>query len=306
MAGDQTYPSVGSFYNADIRNNGTARRVTEAMYRLGMKDHGFVRYTRPAGPELVEHDLHLFIDDGRDDIAWLPPKPNACWLIDTHLGWDKRLEWAKQFDTVFVAQLDAVGKMKEAGVENSHWLPLACNAYLDPCYEELKKHFGDKVNLTREWDLCFVGFLNQGVNGDPTSHDRVSFLDRMFREFPNSWMAFNCFFEQAATRYVKARVGLNISIRQDLNMRFFECMSYGVPQLCNRDMVGWKELGFIEGVHFIGWGDEDEAVEQARRLLEDMEWREEIAKLGFDLVRSEHTYECRVKQLLEVCGFTAL
>jgi hypothetical protein len=26
------------------------------------------------------------VDDGRDDIDWIPPRPNAFWAVDTHLG----------------------------------------------------------------------------------------------------------------------------------------------------------------------------------------------------------------------------
>ena len=303
MTGKKSWPSVGNFYNAEIRNNGTARRVTEAMCRLGMKECGFQRYSRPAGDDFAEHDLNLFIDDGRDDIVWLPPKPNACWLIDTHLGYSKRLEWARSFDHVFLAQLPDVARMAGDGIGSVDWLPLACNTYLDPCYEELTKHLGNKVDLTREWDLAFVGYLNRGVKDDPLSHDRVAFLDRMFQEFPNSWLAFNVFFEQAAIRYAKARVGLNVSIRQDLNMRFFEVMSYGVCQLCNADMVGWDKLGFQEGVHFLGWNTVDEAVEKAREILTDIERRGKIAAAGKAFVRAGHTYEQRVKDLLRVCGF---
>ena len=263
-----------------------------------MQKDGFVRYSRPT-EEFAKHDLHLFIDDGRDDITWLPPKPNACWLVDTHLGYGSRLEWAKHFDTVFLAQLPDVEKMKLDGIENVHWLPLACSPYLDPCYAELQAHAGDKMDLSRAYDCAFVGFLNRGVEGDRDSHDRVAFLDYMFKAFPESWLAFNLFFTDAAARYIKARVGLNISIKQDLNMRFFESMSYGVCQLANRDMIGREELGFVEGEHFLGYSSPEEAESQVKWALQNPEQREKIAEAGHALVRSKHTYEDRVMQLLE-------
>lgn len=293
------WPSVGVFYNADIRNNGTARRVTEAMYRLGMMQAGTVRYTRPSPTPGGKHDWHLFIDDGRDDITWLPPRPNACWLIDTHLGYEQRKEWAKNFDHVFLAQLADVERMREEVEGKVHWLPLACSPYLDPCYRELQQSKGRELDLVRKYDCAFVGFLNNGAPGNPHSKSRIDFLDRIFREYKNSWLAYNVFFLDAAEVYIRARVGLNISIADDLNMRFFECLSYGVCQVCNRDMVGLEDLGFRDGEHYLGWSDEDEAVEKIRWALEHPGDRELVAEQGLARVRQGHTYEDRVKTLIQ-------
>ena len=111
-----TKPSIGLFYNSEIRHNGTSRRFTEKFHRLGYTEAGMQKYNRPENPNtpvpVQNHDLNIFIDDGRDDISWLPPKPNAAYLIDTHLGYNTRLNWARHFDTVFVAQKPAVEKMK--------------------------------------------------------------------------------------------------------------------------------------------------------------------------------------------------
>jgi len=294
-------PSIGNFYNAEIRNNGTGRRVTEAMCRMGFQDHGFKRYNRPPYGAFEKHDLNIFIDDGRDDIEWLPESPNACWLVDTHLGYEPRMNWAMNFDHVFLTQKEDVAKMKYDGLKNVYWLPLACNSYLDPGYKELKENTKD-IDLTRSYDCCFVGYLNEGVEGDPNSHNRVDFLDHMFKAFPNSWMAFNLFFLDTAIRYVKAKVGLNISIKNDLNMRFFEALSYGVCQLANSDMVGWEDLGFEEGKHFLGYSSLDEAVEKVQWALDNNMEREEIAKAGHELVRSAHTYEHRINEMLNIVG----
>tara|TARA_R100000049_G_C1952868_1_gene102274 strand:- start:13 stop:936 length:924 start_codon:yes stop_codon:yes gene_type:complete len=299
---DKKVPSIGNFYNSEIRNNGTARRITEAMCRMDFQDHGFKRYNRPPYKDFGKHDLNLFIDDGRDDIEWLPDSPNACWLVDTHLGYDQRLKWAMHFDNVFLAQKDDVAKMNYDGVKNVHWLPLACNSYLDPSYKEMQANIKGDIDLTRSYDCCFVGFLNEGVEGDSNSHNRIDFLDYVFNAFPNSWLAFNLFFIDCAVRYNKAKVGLNVSIKNDLNMRFFEALSYGVCQLANTDMVGWEELGFVEGEHFLGYSSLEEAVEKIQWALENPKEREKIAKEGHELVRSAHTYEHRINEMLNIVG----
>jgi hypothetical protein len=303
MAGlNGDFPNVGNFYCSEIRNNGTARRVTEAMVRMGGKDFGFERYSRPPGCKLKKHDLHIFIDDGMDAIQWLPPAPNACWLIDTHLGYDTRFKWASHFDHAFLAQKADVTRMRGEGLKNVHWLPLACSPYLDPNYKELKANLKEEMDLTRAYDCVFVGFLNRGVDGDENSHSRVDFLDSVFKEFPNSWLSFNLFFLDAAIRYVRGKVGLNISIKNDLNMRFFEAMSYGVCELANEDQNGWKDLGFEDGKHFLSYGSIEEAKEKVRWALDNPDEREAIAKAGMEKVRAEHTYEHRIEQMLDVIG----
>lgn len=297
-----TLPSLGIFYNSEIRNNGTARRVTETFYRLGYMDAGTKRYNRPPYEgEVEKHDFHLYIDDGRDDIEYMPSGPNACWLIDTHLGYDQRLAWARQFDHVFVAQKPAVAKMKADGIENVHWLPLACMPNVDPNPVEAVQYGLVEELPQKEWDVVFVGYLNQGSD-DGEGNNRLEYLDYVWEKIPNNWLAFNKFFIDTAERGWKSRTFFNISIKDDLNMRFFEVMSYGTCLVTNTDVVGWDELGFEEGKHFVGYVGKEEAAERVQWALDHPIERETIAAAGHELARAEHTYEHRVNQMLKTCG----
>ena len=300
--------SIGLFYNSEIRNNGTPVRIWDAMKRgLGYGEN-VIRYSRPEDMDRIlekNHDLHIFLDDGRDDIDWMPPKPNAAWLVDTHLGGDKRLEWARQFDNVFCAQKTGCDILVAAGVQNVHWLPLACHPSADPNIEEMLKHpkiadhCGGK-NLNKQYDVCFVGFMNEG-KADGTGNNRVEYLDRVFKTFPEFYFAYNRFFEDAAVRYIRSRCGFNISIADDLNMRFFEVMSYGTCLVTNTDVIGWQDIGFEEGKHFVGYQGMDDAVEKVRWCLDHPFEREKIAQAGHRLVRESHTYAHRMRQLLGAC-----
>jgi hypothetical protein len=299
--------SPALLYNAEIRNNGTARRVIESFFRMGYKDSGMERYNRPwyTTPKFDNHDFWLFVDDGRDEIP-MPelPSPNACWLVDTHLGYKKRLEWAMYFDHVFLCQKPDVAKMKADGVKNVHWLPLACLPCVDLSFGELQglpKDFYGPFGLQKIHDVAFVGHMNQGSD-KPGFNNRMQYLDTVFKAYPNSWLAFSKFFEQAALRYARARVGFNISIRDDLNMRFFEILSYGNCLVTNKDVVGWEELGFIEGEDFLGFCGEEEACEKIEWALRNPMEREKIAKAGHNKVRAEHTYQHRIEQMLETMG----
>jgi hypothetical protein len=294
--------NLGVFYNAEIRNNGTARRVTESLHRMGYTDAGMKRYNRPPYEEEVKkHDLHLFIDDGRDDIPYLPPSPNACWLVDTHLGYDTRLKWAKEYDTTFVAQKPAVEKMKADGVENVYWLPLACLPCVDPNQAELRREGALKNHPKKDWDVSFVGYINNGPE-DGEGNNRLEYLHEVFQAFPNSWLAYNKFFIEAAIRAVKSKVAFNISIKDDLNMRFFEILSYGVCQVANVDVVGWEELGFVEGKHFLGYTGPEEACEKIQWALDNPMDRENLAREGNRFVRAEHTYENRLTKMFDTIG----
>jgi len=261
-------------------------------------------------------------DDGRDDIPVTDiPHPNAIYVVDSHLGPDKRVEWAKHFDHVFVAQKSGVRLMAEHGIV-AHWLPLACHRSGDPCLSEMlrsperMKKYCPWPNLNKQFDHAFVGFMNRGSGeipkglrpfavGDPDGHDRVAFLDAIFKAFPNGWLSFQNFFEDAAVRYIKARVGLNVSIRDDLNMRFFEGLSYGTCLLSNRDQEGWQELGFVEDVHFLGYESHEEAIAKLQWALDNPMEREEIAAAGHAFVRANHQYRHRMLDLLRICGVSA-
>ena len=304
--------SPALIYNAEIRNNGTARRVTDSFFQMGYKDTGMQRYNRPwyIEPEFEDHDFWLFIDDGRDEIE-IPdlPSPNACWLVDTHLGYDIRLKWAMHFDYVFLCQKPDVARMKLDGIQNVHWLPLACLPNVDPSYSELQsaRHelpdtFFDPFGLQKLHDVAFVGHWITDENLTDGANDRIEYLDVIFKNFPNSWFAYSVFFEQAALRYARARVGFNISVRDDLNMRFFEVMSYGNCLVTNRDVVGWDDLGFVEDEHFLGYKGEEEMVDKIQWALDNPMEREKIAKTGHELVRSAHAYEHRISDMLNIVG----
>jgi len=273
---------------------------------MGFGETGVRRY-EPHG-ELPEHDLYLYIDDGRDDLeGWECPHPCAFYAIDTHLGYDFRLRKAKEFDYVFTAQRGGAEKMREDGIDNATWLPLACSPQPQHNLAEMLVHpeiekLGGKEGLDKRYDFAFVGYM-QDPPKEPGYHNRTDYLDTLFTAFPNSWLSFNVFFEDMAVRFIRARLGFNISVRNDLNMRFFEVLSTGTCLLTNTDVEGIEELGFEEGIDFIGYDGEEDMIERAKWGLENPMEREAIAQRGHEKVRAHHTYSHRMTKLFETCGF---
>lgn len=302
-------------YNSDIRNTGTPVLFWDAAKQdLGLGDK-VVRYSRPMPEDTSTYkdaDLILMLDDGRDDIPFVRPKvdcPVAYYAIDTHLGFPERLKKAKECDFVFCAQKNGAERMAAEGHQKAYWVPLACHSRAHPNLPELlsgtqREKWEGMGGLHKQHDIAFVGFINEGAG--PNSHNRLEFLDGMFREFANFWTTNNCFFEDMAYRFVRARIGVNISIRDDLNMRFFEIMSTGSCLLTNTDVTGLKETGFVDMEHFIGYnGTIEDAIKKTRWALDNPMEREEIAARGHALVREKHTYAHRLIDILDTCGVNA-
>jgi len=294
--------SIAMVYDASIRNNGTAVLCWDAMKRGVGFGEDLHRY-EPHGT-IPKHDFYLYIDDGRDGLDFECPHPNAYWAIDTHLGYEYRAKKAKGFDHVFCAQRFGAEQMRRDAILQAEWLPLACHPPANPSMMELMIHPDRDRLLARgtdkAHDVAFVGFLNQATGEG--FNNRVEYLDVLFRRFPNFWLTTNCFFEDMAVRFARARVGVNISIRNDLNMRFFEVLSTGTCLLTNRDVEGFEALGFVEDEDFVGFQGIEEMCEKMQWCLDNPGKREEIARRGHEKVRAHHTYTHRMRKILEVCG----
>jgi glycosyltransferase involved in cell wall biosynthesis len=278
---------VAVCYNADIRDNGTAFYVRRALERRTDIETVFVRSPSPDPPRC---DLYVAVDDGRDDIDWICPRPNVFWAIDTHLGPEFRRWKAERFDRVYTAQKDAAELWKQQGIAAS-WLPLACDPEYHPNAAELAAEGYDTWPL---YDVAFVGHIPQVEDGN----DRVEYLDAVFRAIPKCWFACGVFHREMALRYVRGRCGFNVSVKRDLNMRVFEVMCTGTPLVTNRDVVGLEEL-FAEGVHFCGYEGTDEAVEAVERVIADEALAGRMAREAEQEVRARHRYDHRVARILE-------
>ena len=303
----QGYTPIAFVYNSDIRNNGTPTLCFNSVkYQLKLGE-SVVRFTPPCSKsdKLPPADLYIHIDDGRDDLDWIAPENSAYYAIDTHVGYEFRKEKAKQFKYVYCAQKEGAERFREDGIENATWLPLACNPMAHPNLSEMMNHPNREThsmgwNLEKEWDVSFVGFFKDSYLAG--QNDRIDYLDCLFSHVPNNWFSFDCFFEDMAIRYIRSKLGFNISIKNDLNMRFFEILSTGTCLLTNTTVEGIDELGFEEGVDFLGYTNKDEMIEKVRWGLDNPIEREQIAKSGHEKCRKSHTYEARMSKIITNAG----
>ena len=281
------------------RNDGNPLYVTSSLKRLEKQKILGIDHIIPMG-NLKRHgvyDGHIWVDWGEDALGQLIhyqmlecPKPNIYWASDTHINngqpgdsYPYRLNMAKKFDKVFVAQKRAVQEFKNDGVE-AEWLPHAVEplAYCDP---DTNKPF---VYGAKKYDVCFVGHIN--------SSNRIDFLDRIFKEFNNFFYGQRRF-NDAADKYAQSKVSLNISMTDDINMRTFEIMGSGSFLLTN--WIPTIEELFQDGKHLVLYRSFEEAVDKIKYYLSHDFEREQIAKAGYEEVMAKHTIDHRVSKILE-------
>ena len=273
-------------YDGSIRDNGTPFlfRAAFAKY-LGRQ----MDWISQSGPIPGGYDFYFHIDDGRDDLSRVPPHPWGYYCTDSHLGPESRVRKALQADIVWCAQKPFARALADEGV-NAHWLPLACFPEVHLTAVEDAQATG-KPLASKDYDVAFVGFLQS-----PKQTDRVEFLDAMFRAFPEFRVGFGVFHERMARIYHGARIGINHAVRDDLNMRFFELASIGVPQLCDSRMVGLEDLGFQPYFHFLPYSSVEEAIWMVKEYVNDPDLCQ-IAENAKSLVRAEHTYVHRAQSM---------
>jgi hypothetical protein len=225
-------------------------------------------------------DLYLWVESVAGHfprhISALPCR-TAAFLIDTHLHARAHLEWAREFDMVFLAQRQFVEPFRAAGVQ-AHWLPLAC----DP-----EVHHGGGL---KRYDIGFVGSVTRATR-------RERLLKRLRRRIDVHIS--RCFWDEMATVLAASRMAFNCSRADDLNMRFFEVLSIGSLLLSNRTRGSGQDQLFTPGEDYAGYTDR-QLTEQASRYLADPDLREKIAARGQKLAHAAHTYNHRVEDVLRV------
>lgn len=239
-------------------------------------------------PEGFAPDVYFWLDSGPSKVPDALEKVNAfkvCYLIDTHVALDLRLEMARHFDVVFLAQKAHVKVFQDAGIANVFWLPLACSPGL-----HLATH-GERI-----YDVAFVG----SVGGEHNAR-REKLLRRVKERFPNSVIG-QFWPDEMARIYAQSKIVVNVSANRDVNMRVFEAMASGAL-LVTDEADGLEDL-FVDGEHLVVYRNDDDLIGVIERYLEDLPpsvppytgGRLEIAAAGQALVLETHTYDRRVEE----------
>jgi hypothetical protein len=232
-------------------------------------------------PAELRPDLYLWVESvsGHFPVNLDAVKiPKACYLIDSHLNLQWHVQWAKQFDHVFIAQREYLQDFRAAGNTSVHWLPLGC----DP---EIHR----QATREKQYDVGFVGSLN--------TERRVGLLNQI--ESVHHITYERSFWTDMADFFAKCRIVFNNAIRNDLNMRVFEVMSTGSFLLTDQARNSGQEVLFHDREE-LGIYEDVTIRETVAYYLEHENERERIAARGRAVVHKAHTYAHRLDDLLAV------
>ena len=204
--------------------------------------------------------------------------PKVCYLIDSHLNLPFHLQWAQNFDRVFIAQREYLDQFRQLGIK-AYWLPLGC----DP-----EVHCS--TNLEKIHEIGFVGGVQQGSR-------RHQLLSSLSVHFPIHYE--RCFWDDMSRLFSQSKIVFNEAIRNDLNMRVFEVLSTGSFLLTDLAKNSGQDVLFRDGEDCAVYQDSN-IVDVARFYLENAAIREQIAVRGRRLAHNAHTYGHRVEDLLAV------
>jgi len=264
-------------------------------YRRNLVKMGFdVTFLAPKDHESIEafgdFYLYLWVDWGedalKDILTYIPVDmsryhPSVYITSDTHLGFDYRVNKAKEFDYVFCNQKRAVEEFKEKGVE-AKWLLHAVDLDI----------YSDEPKSIKKYDVGFVGFVS--------NKKRAEALNTVFKFQPNFWYG-QRFFEEAAMKYKECRVNFNNAAVDDINMRFFEVLGCGGGVLVTEDVPTLKDI-LPEGLQVCyryqhsNW--KDACLRMELVLANPYNAAMHVARDGRKWVEENHTYEHRIKEAL--------
>jgi hypothetical protein len=237
----------------------------------------------PEPPTLILHPEYLPI------MPWGLTKvniPTACFQIDTYTYTRRRFAWSMLFDLVFVFHPGYDTEFRTAGHPGAHFIPHAIEPSL---------FIGEE--LGRVFELGWVGQTR-----GPLYRTRERLLPVLSRSFRmNDW---NRHYEpeDVAWIYRQSKIVINVArddFPKDANLRTFEAMAAGAL-LITVLPTELTQIGFEDGVHFVGFRKEAEIVPLARKYLLEESARRRITEAARDKVLHEHSYDRRVETILEL------
>ena len=247
-------------------------------------------------------DIFLFIDPTNDFPLGIEKIKclKIIYLIDTHISefqLNHRLLLSSFFDCIFINHRQHIKqfiKFKYPNVKNLeqtkdiHWLPVACDPELH--YKNIKNK--------RNYDIAFVGQIG------PSMSFRYKFLKKIF--FSNSLNNIkkkyaNGISDKLMSRiYGNSKIVPNVSINEDINMRYYETMAAGCLLLTNKIKNSGVDKLFTENIDYVSYSNERDAIKKIKFYLKNPFKRIKISKNGQKKVLAYNTYEHRLRNIINL------
>jgi hypothetical protein len=232
----------------------------------------------------IKPDLMIFVEGGNMNLLPINFEllnfPKYWWGIDTQYAYKKHLLISRLFDHTFIAQKEYVERLQADGILKCSWMPLAFPDLLDR-----------QPKISRDIDISYIGSSNWNLYPQ-----RGIFLRAITSNFEN------CRIGQAKASemieiYSNSKIVFNHSLKNDINMRFFEAIGSGALLLTSRiDGNGIDEL-FVEGKDYVVYEDEADLTTKIGFYLSNEMKRKEISESGQWKIRNGHTYKNRAEYI---------
>jgi hypothetical protein len=211
--------------------------------------------------------------------------PTVCFQVDTYAFTERRIRWSSLFDHVAVFHAGYETLFRNHGHPGAFLLPHAVH-----------REFFEAQDLPREFEVGWVGQTDGALY-----RRRAEWIPKLASAFRMSDWKRSYSLQEVAEVYRRSRVVVNLGrddFPQDANMRVFEVLASGALLVTSLP-TELSDIGFEEGVHFIGYQNPGEIIPVVRRFLRDEPARASIAKAARAKVLQEHTYDRRAEQLIE-------
>jgi len=240
-------------------------------------------------------DLVLNVDAG----FHLTTKPDVPYYVvatDPHVLGDWYVQVRPIADKFF--NMQGIPYIQEGDV----WLPYAfdpqCHFPITPTHTEDRIEIIDDKSIVvrtvvpdpKQYDCSIIG-LHYPQRDEWVSRLRAKGVKVNYR--------IGDIYDEYREENNKAWIGLNWSSLEDVTARVFEIMAMKLVPVLNR-LPGLDQLGFVEGQHYLGFSNMDEAVEKVMWAMNNRPFAEQIALQAYQFVNwKSHTYDNRISQILD-------
>jgi glycosyltransferase involved in cell wall biosynthesis len=254
-----------------------------------LRVYGAVDVSRVIAQLGFEPDCVLFFEGGSMQILPVGLERVTCltaWYgIDTHMDYLKHMRIGRLFDVSFIAQKEYVERLRTDGLHQVYWLPFGFATELMP-----------SLMPERTIDITYVG--SSCVTANPQRHVLLAELRRTFlsTQFGPATP------KEMGRIYAGARLVFNKSVKNDINMRFFEATGAGAVLVTDPIIGNGVEELFEVGKHYVVYHDEDSLIQVVRDLLADPPRCAAMGESARQQVLEHHTYRHRAQSLLTTVG----
>lgn len=227
----------------------------------------------------------------------------VAWWQDDPFKYKNLLEQYKFYDEFFIFDMSYSKELFKNNVKSVTWLPFAFNESLIPAP-------GENEN-TKDFDIIFAGF------GSP---ERIAFFENIvklgfkIKLIGNHWkkskllndkatLLPNISPEEIFKHYSNAKIGININHKQSItgvNGRTFELCGFQLFQLTDfrKDLIKLYNIG----EELVVYENMDDLENKVAYYLKNDTEREKIAAAGMIRTIKDHTYQKRMKYVIEKLG----